>query len=369
MKIAILSNIFDSNSENKEVEDSLTQVGKKTKAALESYGHEVTFYDVNERVFEKLRKAKPDAAFNVCERFNGSSLFEPHVASMLELLGIPYTGSGPLALATCMNKPMVKAVLMHHEIPTPKYQVFYSRYRKLDPELKFPLIVKPCSMDNSIGITPESVVKNEEEMRRQINFILKTYSQPALVEEFMAGREFTVSILGNDKEAMPLPVCEIEMGNVPNNPNKIYSYDAKWDENGINYNQTYIDCPAKIPKYLELKLQKVALETHRVLGVRDYSRVDLRLDAENNPQVLEMNPNPGISADCFLPHSAIALNIDYNQLINIIFCCALERNGIKNDKKVSRVADVIKEDGVEKVDTEEELKASLSVKVLAGQLA
>lgn len=368
MKIAILSNIFDSNSENKEVEDSLTQVGKKTKAALESYGHEVTFYDVNERVFEKLRKAKPDAAFNVCERFNGSSLFEPHVASMLELLGIPYTGSGPLALATCMNKPMVKAVLMHHEIPTPKYQVFYSRYRKLDPELKFPLIVKPCSMDNSIGITPESVVKNEEEMRRQINFILKTYSQPALVEEFMAGREFTVSILGNDKEAMPLPVCEIEMGNVPDNPNKIYSYDAKWDENGINYDQTHMDCPAKIPKYLELKLQKVALETHRVLGVRDYSRVDLRLDEENNPYVLEMNPNPGISADCFLPYSANILNINYNQLINIIFCCALERNGIKNDKAITRVADIVKEECAEKVELAEARNGAV-LKVLAPQLA
>lgn len=366
MKIAILSNIFDSNSENKEVEDGLTQVGKKTKEALESFGHEVTFYDVNERVFEKLRKAKPDAAFNVCERFNGSSLFEPHVASMLELLNIPYTGSGPLALATCLNKPMVKAVLMHHEISTPKYQVFYSRWRKLDPELKFPLIVKPCSMDNSIGISPESVVKNEDELRHQINYILKTYSQPALAEEFIAGREFTVSILGNDKEAEALPVCEIIMENIPNNPNKIYSYDAKWDENGVSYNQTNMECPAKIPKYLELKLQKIALEVHRVLGVRDYSRVDLRLDAENNPYVLEMNPNPGISADCFLPYSASILNISYNQLINIIFCCALERHGIQNDKEISHVTDVIKEEAAEKIETAE-IKIASPLKVLATQ--
>lgn len=369
MKIAILSNIFDGSSENKEVEDDLTRVGKKTKEALESFGHEVTFYDVNERVFEKLRKARPDAAFNVCERFNGSSLFEPHVASMLELLNIPYTGSGPLALATCINKPMVKAILMHHEIPTPKYQVFYSRWRKLDPELKFPLIIKPCSMDNSIGITAESVVKNEEELRHQINYILKTYSQPALAEEFMAGREFTVSILGNDKEAEALPVCEILLAETADNPNKIYSYDAKWDENGVNYIQTLMECPAKIPKYLELKLQKIALEVHRVLGVRDYSRVDLRLDAENNPYVLEMNPNPGISADCFLPYSASALNISYNQLINIIFCCALDRHGIQNDKKVSRVSDLIKEGEVKKTAEAAETKFSSPLKILASQTA
>lgn len=367
MKIAILSNIFDDDERKTEVEDDLIRVGRLTKEALESYGHEVSFYDVNERVFEKLRKAKPDAAFNVCERFNGSSLFEPHVASMLELLGIPYTGSGPLALATCINKPMVKAILMHHEVPTPPYQVFYSPYRKLDPELKFPLIVKPASMDNSIGITKEAVALNEKEMRRRVIYILERYNQPALAEEFVAGREFTIGIIGNDKEAQALPVCEITMEEAAANPHKIYDYDAKWNQEGVSYNHTFMNCPADIPKYLEMKLQKVALDVHRILGVRDYSRVDLRLDAENNPYVLEMNPNPGISADCLLPYAAQALGVNYHQLVNVIFCCALERSGLKNDKEVCHLADILKEGGKEAKEEAEKASIFSPAKVLSPE--
>lgn len=264
---------------------------------------------------------------------------------------------------------MVKAILMHHGIPTPKYQVFYSRYRKLDPELKFPLIVKPCSMDNSIGITPEAVVNNEEELRRRAAFILKTYSQPALAEELISGREFTISILGNDKEAQALPACEILIEESSENRHRIYSYEAKWDEEGVSYNPTLMECPAKIPKYLEVKLQKIALEVHRVLGVRDYSRVDIRLDADNNPYVLEMNPNPGISADCFLPFSASALDIDYNRLINIIFCCALERYGLKNDKEVCRISLLKEKEEKERTSEAVEAKISAPVKLLASQAA
>src|SRR3989338_4956921 len=295
MKIAILSNIFDSNSENKEVEDSLTQVGKKTKAALESYGHEVTFYDVNERVFEKLRKAKPDAAFNVCERFNGSSLFEPHVASMLELLGIPYTGSGPLALATCINKVRVKEILMHHGILTPNYQVFYSRNKKLDPDLKFPLIVKPVCMDNSIGITADAVAQNEEELRSKVSYIIRTYDQPALAEEFIEGKEITVGILGNGRSAQVLPLSEVVFKNWPEDESKVYSYEAKWIKDSAEWSGVGIDCPADLPKYQEYRIKRTALQVYNVLGCRDYGRIDFRLSKDGVPYVLEMNPNPGIS--------------------------------------------------------------------------
>ena len=134
MKVAVLSNVFEDNL-NKEVEDDLTEVGKSVAAALKEYGHEVIFFDVNEKTFEKLRKANVEIAFNVCERFNGNSFFEPHVAAMLELLGIPYTGSAPLTLALCMNKVKVKEILNYYGIPTPKFQVFYSRNKKLNINL------------------------------------------------------------------------------------------------------------------------------------------------------------------------------------------------------------------------------------------
>src|SRR3989338_3396930 len=182
MRVGVLSNIFKSFSDYKEVEQDLVQVGIAVKEALESHNHEVSFFDVNEKTFEKLRKAKIDIAFNVCERFNGNRFFEPHVAAMLELLGLPYTGSGPLALATCINKIRVKEILMFYKIPTPKYQVFYSRNKKLDADLEFPLIVKPSQTDNSIGITQDSVVNAESELRKKVDYVIRTYNQPALEE-------------------------------------------------------------------------------------------------------------------------------------------------------------------------------------------
>ena len=248
MKVAILSNLFKERSEYKEVEEDLMEVGRAVKRVLEAAGHEALFFDVNERTFEELRKSDIDMAFNVCERFNGSSLFEPHIASMLELLDIPYTGSGPLTLATCINKVRVKEILMHHGILTPNYQVFYSRNKKLDPDLKFPLIVKPVCMDNSIGITADAVAKNEEELRSKVSYIIRTYDQPALAEEFIEGKEITVGILGNGRNATVLPLSEVVFKNWPEDESKVYSYEAKWIKDSAEWAGVGIDCAADLPK-------------------------------------------------------------------------------------------------------------------------
>ena len=338
MKVAILSNIFQESEEGStEVEGDLMKVGKATKDALDYYGHEVKFYDVNDRVFEKLRKDKPDIAFNVCERFNGSSFFEPHVASMLELLEIPYTGSGPLALATCINKPRVKAVLMHNNILTPRYQVFYSRWRKMEQKLKFPVIVKPTCMDNSIGIDENAICQTEEKMRSRINYLLKTYNQPALVEEFIKGREINVAVMGTGKESIPLPLCEVTLESGGDRSEKIMNYNFKWSPDSEIYHDSALTCPAEVPKYVVEKMQKIAVQVHQLLECDDYSRIDFRLDKDNNAYVLEMNPNPGISADCFVPTAAESVGLNYKQMINAIFCLALERYKLKNDRHTTKV--------------------------------
>lgn len=324
MRIALLSNIFQEETENKEVNEDLMHVAKSVKSSLENKGHEVIFFDVNEQTFEKLRIANVDIAFNVCERFNGVSLYEPHIASMLELLNIPYTGSGPLTLATCINKIRVKEILSYHGIPTPSYQVFYSKYKKLDPTLRFPLIVKPSCMDNSIGITNDSVVFTEEQMRSKVGFLLKTYNQPVLVEEFIDGRELTVGIIGNTRPIV-LPVTEQSFCDVPEGMQKILGYESKWYEDNPLSKDDSIICPAPIPKYLEAKIKKVALDVYEILGVRDYGRVDIRLSKDNVPYVLEMNPNPGISAHCYIPTAARSIGITYEEMINRIFTHALER--------------------------------------------
>jgi D-alanine-D-alanine ligase len=337
MKVAILSNVFKKESDYKEVEDDLMEFGNAVKAALESGGHETVFFDVNETTFEQLRNSDVDFAFNVCERFNGSSLFEPHIASMLELLNIPYTGSGPLTLATCINKVRVKEILMHHGILTPNYQVFYSRNKKIDPELKFPLIVKPVCMDNSIGITKEAVVHNEEELRSRIGYILRTYDQPALVEEFIDGKEITVGILGNGRTAMVLPPSEVVFRNCSAEDDKIYSYEAKWLKDTESWKGIGIECPADLPKYQEYRIKRIALQVYSILGCRDYGRVDFRLSKEGVPYVLELNPNPGISPMSnsgeeeqpeFIPYAAAKAGMTYAELILKIFNEALERNNM-----------------------------------------
>jgi len=330
MKFAILSNTF-SEYQNKEVEEELTGTGKAVAKALEAFGHEVKFFDVNEKTFEKLRKSDIEMAFNVCERFRGNSFFEPHVASMLELLGIPYTGSGPLALALCMNKARVKEILMQNGIQTPKFQIFYSRNKKINEDLKFPMIIKPICMDNSIGITNESIVENEDDLRKRIGYILRVYDQPALVEEFVGGREFAVGVLGN-KNPFALPISEFVFSEATENP--IYSYNAKWNKESDEFKNTVEVCPAQIPKYMEAKLKKVAFDVYKLLEVKDYGRIDIRLDKDNVPYVLEMNPNPGISADDTIPKVAQSLGLTYNEMIIEIVAKALERyENIKSDIK------------------------------------
>jgi D-alanine-D-alanine ligase len=336
MKIAVLSTHFDEYN-NQEVEEELSVTGYAVRDALKQFGHEAFFMSVDERTFEILRRSQVDFAFNVCERFKGNSLFEPHVAAMLELLGIPYTGSGPLTLAMCINKIRVKEILSQNGIPTPKYQVFYSRNKKLDPELKFPLIVKPSCMDNSIGISTNSVVHNEEDLRKVVGYINRVYNQAALAEEYIEGRELCVGILGNNGNAKVLPISEFMFDNLSDDTPNILSYDAKWNKESEIYQKTPEVCPAQLPKYIEARLKKIALDTYRLLDIRDYGRIDVRLAKDGTPYVLEMNPNPGISADNTIPKAAESLGLSYNEMIHQIFSCACDRYSLKLPSKVAAV--------------------------------
>jgi len=328
MRIGILSNVFESTLANTEVEQDLTSVGRAIEAALATTGHETIFYDVNEETFDRISKDNLDAVFNVCERYNGRSVLEPNVASMLELLRIPYTGSSPWALALCMNKIRVHEILSHHGLPIPKHQIFTSSRQKLSADLSYPVIVKPSAMDNSIGITTKSVVHNDDELQEQVANLLGAYGQACIVEEFLPGREFTIGVIGNEKP-FTLPVCEVSFEGIPEGTPAILSYEAKWYRNSEEYQGTPIICPAKIPVELELTMCQLALRAFTLLGVRDYGRVDFRLDAEGNPHILEMNPNPGMNPEDFIPIAAQAAGISYPKLINRILKETVARNDIK----------------------------------------
>lgn len=294
-------------------------------------GHEVVFIEGNENAFELLRESKIDIAFNMTEGLRGESR-ESHIPAILEMLGVPYTGSKVLALALSLDKPMAKRVFSYHGIPTPRFKVFGPK-SKIDPTgLEFPLFVKPAHEGSSMGVSPSSLVKNHQELVSQVEYITKFYKQDALVEEFIDGREFTVGLVGNE-DPMVFPVMEITFSHCPDGHKNIYSrqYKAEWSD------PAYYPCPAQITPEEERLLKETAIAAFHALGCLDVGRVDFRMK-DGIPYVLEINPLPGlVPGFSDLPRVAEAGGVSYNELINLILECAFERYGLHNLKTDWRV--------------------------------
>jgi D-alanine-D-alanine ligase len=241
-------------------------------------------------------------------------------------------GSKPLTQAICLNKAKTKEILAFHKIPTPKFQLFEIGDEKLKKNLKFPLIVKPNCEGSSKGIFQNSVVKDENGLRKKIKKVIKNLNQPALVEEFLEGREFTVSLIGNNPVEV-LPIVELNFSVLPKNFYPMDSYEVKWIiDNPKNKIQTVV-CPAKIEKKLEKKIKEICLKTKKVLGILDWCRIDLRLDKKGIPNVLEVNQIPGIIPDpkenSRFPLAARAAGYSYEQMLERLIKTALKRYGKK----------------------------------------
>lgn len=293
--------------------------------------HDVTLVEADNDAFETLRELNPDIVFNIAEGFNGISR-EAQIPAMLEFLNIPYIGSDPVTLSICLDKARTKEILSYYNIPTPKFLVVEqdAEYKKLDFPL--PAIVKPVAEGSSKGIFNSSVVFKKEDLFSEIEKVHKNYNQPALIEKFLTGKEFTVAILGNGKEATVLPIIEMKYDQLPDGLLPIYSYEAKWvidtRENPLNI----YECPAQIDAKLKKAIEKIALKTYHILRCRDWSRIDMRLDENGIPNVLEINPLPGILPDpndnsCY-PKAARAAGLSYNKMINEVLNIARKRYGI-----------------------------------------
>ncbi|MFC1705133.1 ATP-grasp domain-containing protein [Nanoarchaeota archaeon] len=308
-------------------DDHIIEIDK----CLKSKGHDTVHIHVDLDMFEKLRKMKDeiDVIFNLCDDgFFSKSSMEPHVPAMLDILAIPYTGAGYKSLATCLNKGRTKEILQANDIPTPKFQVFDSMKVRLNTGLKFPLFVKPVREDASIGIKQDSIVHDEEELMRRVFIVLDMYKQPALVEEFIDGREANVGIIGT-KTMQALPVSEIIFDHLSDDLPKICTYSAKWKEESDYFKNTPPKCPAEMDEQLANKLKEIALKSYKLMGCQDYGRVDFRIDKQGNPYVLEVNPNPDISFDAGLARMAKAAGKEYPVLIDFIVNSALEKFGVK----------------------------------------
>ncbi len=293
--------------------------------------HDVEMIEADEDAFEKLRRSRPQIVFNMAEGLWGESR-ESQMPAIMEMLRIPYTGSAPLTLALCLNKARAKEILAHYNIPTPRFLV--SEDTSIDAEryMSFPMIVKPLFEGSSKGIRNDSIVSNAGELKNKIGSVVKEYSQPALIEEYLDGREFTVAIIGNNKNLRVLPIVEINYSALPEGVNHIYSYEAKWvldtPENPLNI----FNCPASLTDRLKKAIEDAASDAFRALDVRDWCRIDIRLDRSGVPHIIELNPLPGILMDpkcnsCF-PKAARAAGMSFTELVNSVLDTARARHGI-----------------------------------------
>jgi D-alanine-D-alanine ligase len=310
--------------------DTMETVGAVRDALAEH--HRVEMIEANEDVYPALRALRPDFVFNIAEGLNGVSR-EAQVPAMLEMLGIPYLGSDPLALAVCLDKSRAKEILSHYGIPTPAFSVIHTAEELDDARVKFPSIVKPLHEGSSKGIYNSSVVRTTDELQREVATIHEVYHEPALVEQFLPGREFTVAILGNGPALTILPIVEIKFDSLPAGMNPIYSYEAKWVWDTTDAPLEIFECPARLEPAVRQEIEEICSKTYRILRLRDWSRIDLRMDAKGHPQVLEINPLPGIlpkpeDNSCF-PKAARAAGLSYSGLINGVLDIALRRVGMK----------------------------------------
>jgi len=289
-------------------------------------GHDVKILPLSEDSYYQVRAEKPDVVFNLCDDgFRGNYDLEPHVAAMFDILNVPYTGNNYFTIALCQNKARAKDILTYNGILTPKFQVFTSSERKIDSALKYPLIVKPIQEDGSVGIRERSVVSNEEQLREEVDHIINFHKQEALVEEFIDGREFTVSLIGN-RRPIVLPVTEIDFTGMPEHLPKIVSYRAKWIKQSIAYKNTNTICPANIDEKLNKLIEDVSRKCYKVFGCRGYARIDFRYnEQEKKLYAIEVNPNPDISEDIDTARAAIAAGMTYTDLIQKIIDFAIER--------------------------------------------
>lgn len=303
------------------------------ESALSGLGRVVRL-EATEDFPERLREARPDIVFNIAEGFRGVNR-EAHVPAICEFFGIPYSGSDPFALTLCLDKAKTKETLAFHGIPTPRFAVV-ENIEELEirtAELPLPLFVKPLHEGSSKGITDQSLCWDRDHLAKQTRFLLENYQQPVLVEEYLPGKEFTCAVLGNGDQATVLPLVGMNFESLPKGALPIYSFDAKfvWDrpENPLEIFQ----CPARITRELRASIERVTLDAFRVLGCRDWARIDVRLDAAGNPNVLEVNPLPGILPDpadnSCLPKAARAAGIGYDELIQSCLKYAAARQGVQ----------------------------------------
>jgi D-alanine-D-alanine ligase len=272
-------------------------------------------------LLEKIDNLGVDIVFNISEGLTGRNR-ESQVPILLEMAGVPFVGADALTLGLTLDKVMAKKIFIAEGIPTPRFfEVNSAESLANHDHCKFPLIVKPRFEGSSKGLSESSRVENSDELKKQVDFITKTYKQPALVEEFISGQEFTIAIVGNENPEV-MPVVQIKIDGKLKLNDKFYTF-ARITSDRLEY-----ICPAKINQELKKKLDDLALRVYHSVECRDFGRVDFRVDNDGNPYVLEINPLPSLSTEDVFMLIAQNIGITYEQMVGKILNSALIRNGL-----------------------------------------
>lgn len=294
---------------------------QKVVGALEKAGHTVELIPADRYLVSKLQKflpkltnrQAPGIVFNLALGVQGKCRYT-HVPALLEVAGIPYTGSSPLGHILALDKVVAKQMFMASGLPTPNYRVFTDP-DQMEHHLHYPIIVKPRGEAASFGL---KIVRDEHSLKEAVTQVLEEYKQPALVEEFISGREVAVSILGND-DPQAFPVLELIL---ENSEEKVYTFEHKFSRAGRRIKK---QCPADLPAETAAFIQKVAVEAFNVLNIYDYGRIDIRLDEYNQPYILELNSMASVNPHSSFVTSAKKAGYSYDRLINRILEVAIER--------------------------------------------
>jgi D-alanine-D-alanine ligase len=291
------------------------------------------------KLLERIERDPPDLVFNLCESLNGDTRNEMVVPAVLDMLRVPYTGPGPLTIGLCLDKDRAKQILHHHGVATPPHVVVHNMAQLDDPSHPFgprapglrerlahAQFVKLLREDASIGIEASNLVLEREALCARVGELMKEHRQPILVERYIEGREVNVTVLGNGDEASVLPLHEIDFGRMPAGRPRVLTYAAKWDEHHVDYIGTVPIPMVDVPPQVEAAIRAAAIGTFHALGLRDYGRVDVRLDESGTPWVIDVNPNCDLSPDAGLPRTARSIGLDYPNIIGRICELAWKRH-------------------------------------------
>lgn len=301
--------------------------------AIVANGYKCTDIEADEHAYGKLQKLKGtvDLVFTIAEGLRGE-VREAQIPAMLEMLDIPYTHSGALASAITLDKTLTKKIWLYHGLPTPRFVSVGFKEKPYIEGLRFPVLVKPNAEGSSKGVFNENVVEDPEKLVSKIRAIRKAYGNGVLVEEFLPGREFTVTVMGN-KTPYILPIVEQNFDIFPSDMRRLASYEAKWffEDTLPDPSAAYI-CPAKISSSLTKLIREFCLKAYIVLNCRDIARIDLRLDRDGKPQLLEINTLPGMmpgeNVVSYYPVAARAAGWDFRRMVGQIITHARERLSI-----------------------------------------